>query len=140
MACQILHQLLLCRFFPLLVRAREAAPETLLAAAHHSVTARSTKIDPWAPRGRFLKFFNRFLADQKNMFFWQRTKTPRMTQSIDPWAPQARFGPKKESFRVFWAPFLHPFFDFFQKSRKIVNLAPALAGCSRNVPRGVRGT
>ena len=97
MACQILYQLLLCSsvVFSSLVRAREAAPGTLLAQNGPPddplPITRSAKIDPWARLGRFWSIFGRSKRDLKiNDFSTPPKSTPEL-EKISHWAPEGPF-------------------------------------------------
>jgi hypothetical protein len=70
---------------------------------------RTDTIDPRAPQGRFLKICNRFLADQKNMVFWHRTKTSKKADTIDPCPPHVRKRVQKVNC---WPPFCIDFSTF----------------------------
>ena len=100
MACQILHQLLLCRFCSLLVRAREAAPGTLgpqtVAPAWHSRDIRSAKITPGHPQGRFLKIWAPTLAEQNHQQTYWSKIIPNLSK-----LSQRAFGSAFDRFRPF---------------------------------------
>ena len=137
MACQILHQLLLCRFCSLLVRAREAAPGTLgpqtVAPAWHSRDIRSAKITPGHPQGRFLKIWAPTLAEQNHQQTYWSKIIPNLSK-----LSQRAFGSAFDRFRPFCeSPFgidLHDLKKLLQSIKVFVFNTFVCFGGSKNKP------
>jgi hypothetical protein len=68
-----------------------------LSLCHPVAAAPEQQNRPLAAPGPILKIFNSFLADQKNMVFWHRTKTSKKADTIDPVRPMSEKMSKKST-------------------------------------------